>query len=124
MFAKAGVKFAFYSDGVNSAPELKKAIKKAMDAGLKQEDAIRALTLSPAEFYGASDRVGSIEKGKIANLVVTRGPAFDEKSTIEYLFIDGKEFRPSKDLQQGPPPGGQGARRPTYTIGGESGESK
>jgi hypothetical protein len=124
MFAKAGVKFAFYSDGVNTAPELKKAIKKALDAGLKQEDAIRALTLSPAEIYGASDRLGSIEKGKIANLVVTRGPAFEEKSAIEYLFIDGKQFRPSKDLQQGPPPGGPGARRPTYTNSGDSGKSK
>ena len=66
MFAKAGIKFAFYSDGVNTAPELKKAIKKAIDAGLKQEDAIRALTLSPAEMYGVSDRLGSIRKGRLA----------------------------------------------------------
>ena len=124
MFVKAGVKFAFYSDGVNTAPELKKAVKKAIDAGLKQEDAIRALTLTPAEIYGVSDRVGSIEKGKIGNLVVTRGPAFDEKSTIEYLFVDGKQFQPSKELQQGPPPGSPGARRPTSTDSERRGESK
>lgn len=103
MFAKAGIKFAFYSDGVNTAPELKKSIQKAIDAGLKPEDAIRALTLSPAEIYGVSDCVGSIEKGKIGNLVVMREPAFDEKSTVEYLSIDGKQFQPSKELQQGPP---------------------
>src|SRR5206468_6614786 len=113
MFAKAGVKFAFFSDGVNTAPELKKAIKKAVDAGLKEEDAIRALTLNPAEIYGVSDRLGSIEKGKIGNLLVTRGSAFDEKSTIEYVFIDGKQFQPPKEIQQGPPGGVQGARRPT-----------
>ncbi len=124
MFAKAGVKFAFYSDGVNTALELKKAIKKAIDAGLKQEDAIRALTLSPAEIYGLSDRLGSIEKGKIGNLVVTRGSAFDDKSTIEYVFIDGKQFQPPKELQQAPPGGGQGARRPTSVNDEESGESR
>jgi hypothetical protein len=124
MFAKAGVKFAFYSDGVNTALELKRAIKKALDAGLKPEDAIRALTLSPAEIYGLSDRLGSLDKGKIGNLVVTRGPAFDDKSTIEYVFIDGKQFQPSKELQQAPPAGGQGARRPTSVDSEESGESK
>ncbi len=121
MFAKAGVKFAFYSDGVNAAPELKKAIKKAIDSGLKQEDAIRALTLSAAEIYGVSDRLGSIEKGKIGNLVITRGPAFDEKSTIEYVFVDGKDFHPSKELQQGPPPG-PGGRRPTAGLSLEDNE--
>lgn len=121
IFAKAGVKFAFYSDGVNTAPELKKAIKKAIDAGLKQEDAIRALTLGAAEIYGVSDRLGSIDKGKIGNLVVTRGPAFDDKSTVEFVFIDGKEFKPSKELQQGPPPA---ARRPTVAKDDEAGESK
>ncbi|MFL6449791.1 MAG: amidohydrolase family protein [Bryobacteraceae bacterium] len=124
MFAKAGVRFAFYSDGVSTAPELKKAVRKAMDAGLKQEEAIRALTLTPAEIYGVSDRLGSIEKGKIGNLVVTRGVAFDEKSTIEYVFIDGKQFQPSKELQQAPPPGTPGARRPTSLDSEESGESK
>ena len=124
MFAKAGVKFAFYSDGVNTASELKKAIKKAIDAGLKQEDAIRALTLSPAEIYGLSDRLGSIDKGKIGNLVVTRGSAFDEKSTIEYVFIDGKQFQPSKELQQAPPGGGGAARRPTSVKSNETGDSK
>jgi imidazolonepropionase-like amidohydrolase len=124
MFAKAGVKFAFYSDGVNTAPELKKSVKKAIDAGLKREDAIRALTLTPAEIYGVSDRVGSIEKGKIANLVVMRGPAFDERSTVEYVFIDGEQFQPSKDIQKNPPPGSPGARRPTFTANDVDVESK
>jgi imidazolonepropionase-like amidohydrolase len=106
MFAKAGVKFAFYSDGVDTAPELKKAIKKAIDAGLSRADAIRALTLNVAEMYGVADRMGSLEKGKIANVVVTRGDAFDEKSTVEYVFVDGTMYRPSKDLQKEPARGG------------------
>lgn len=113
---KAGVPFAFFSDGTESAPDLKKAVKKAIDAGLTRTEAVRALTLNVAEMYGLADRIGSIEKGKIANLVVVRGEAFEDKSTIEYVFIDGQEFQPSKELQQpAPAPGGGGARRPTET---------
>ncbi len=106
LLAKAGVRFAFYSDGIESAADLKKALKKAVDAGLSRADAIRALTLSPAEIYGVADRMGSIDKGKIANVVVMKGDAFEEKTTVEYVFVDGQEFHPSKDLQQGPPKGG------------------
>ena len=111
LLAKAGVKFAFYSDGVDTAIDLKKAIKKAVDAGLTRSDAIRALTLTPAEFYGVADRTGSIAKGKIANLVIMKGEAFDDKTTIEYLFVDGMQYRPSHESQQAAP-GGAG-RRPS-----------
>ncbi len=112
LLAKAGVKFAFYSDGEDSAADLKKALKKAIDAGLSRPDAIRALTLTPAEIYGVADRTGSIVKGKIANLVVTKGDAFEEKTTVEYVFVDGKQFRPPQESEK--PPGG-GGRRPRLT---------
>jgi hypothetical protein len=110
LLAKAGIRFAFYSDGVESAADLKKDLKKAIDAGLSRADAIRALTLNAAEIYGVADRMGTIDKGKIANLVVMKGDAFEDKTTVEYVFVDGQEFHPSKELQQGPPPGG--GRRP------------
>jgi hypothetical protein len=110
MLAKAGLKFGFYSDGIASAGDLKKALKKAVDAGLSRADAVRALTLNVAEMYGVEDRMGSIAKGKIANLVVVKGEVFDDKSTIEYLFIDGQQFRPSRELQQGLPTGPAGGR--------------
>lgn len=105
MFAKAGVKFAFYSDGVDTAPELKTAVKKAIDAGLSRTDAIRALTLNAAQIYGVADRMGSLEKGKIANVVVTKGEAFDDKTTVEYVFVDGILYKPSKETQREPGPG-------------------
>jgi hypothetical protein len=114
LLAKAGVKFALSAEGIENAADLKKALKKALDAGLSRADAIRALTLSPAEIYGVSDRMGSIDKGKIANVVVMKGDAFEDKTTIEYVFVDGREFHPSKELQQGPPAGGAG-RRPGTT---------
>jgi imidazolonepropionase-like amidohydrolase len=110
---KAGVPFAFFSDGIENAADIKKAVKKSIDSGLPRAEAVKALTLSAAQMYGVADRTGSLDKGKIANLVVTRGEAFDDKTTVEYVFIDGKEFRPSKDQQQTTPASGPGGRRPT-----------
>jgi imidazolonepropionase-like amidohydrolase len=91
-FARAGIPFAFYSDGLDQTRDLQKAVRKAMDAGLSRPDAVKALTLSPAEIYGVADRVGSIEKGKIANLVVTRGELFEDSTRVEMVFIDGRRY--------------------------------
>lgn len=103
--AKAGVKFALYSDGLEAARDLQRAVKKAIDAGLSREDALRALTLSPAEIFGVADRVGSIEKGKIGNLVVTRGDIFDDRTKVEMILVDGRKFAPSAET---PATGGRG----------------
>jgi imidazolonepropionase-like amidohydrolase len=108
---KAGARFAFYSGGTASK-DLRKAVKRAIDAGLTEAAAVRALTLSAAEIYGVADRVGSIEAGKIANLVVVKGNLFDEKAKIEYVFIDGVKYEPvpeetpSGDRPGRPTPGG------------------
>ena len=115
LLAKAGVPFGFYDDGVDNAADLKKAVKKAIDAGLPQADAIRALTLNVAEMYGVADRLGSIEKGKIANLVVTRGDAFADKTRIEYVFVDGQQFKPSEDA-----PAKSGAGSKQNSMGGST----
>jgi len=104
--AKAGVKFAFTSDGISSPAEILKAVKKSVDAGLAPDAAIRALTLSPAEIFGVADRTGSIEKGKIANLVVTDGDLFGEKTKIKMIFVDGKRFEIREpDRPKDPPKG-------------------
>ena len=95
LLEKAGVKFGFYDDGLTKAADLRKALKKAIDAGLSEGAAVRALTLNVAEMYGLADRLGSIEKGKIANVIVTRGDVFEEKTTIEHVFVDGQHFRPA-----------------------------
>src|SRR2546422_482043 len=91
---KAGVKFAFYSGGITTPKDVLKAAKKSIDAGLAPEAAIRALTLSPAEIFGIADRLGSIENGKIANLVVTDGDLFEEKTKIKLVFVDGRKYEP------------------------------
>ncbi len=91
VLAKAGVKFGFYTAGVEK-PGL--AIREAFEKGLTVDQAVRALTLSVAEIYGVADRLGSIEKGKIANLVVVRGDLFGDRPQIQYVFVDGERFEP------------------------------
>jgi hypothetical protein len=104
--AKSGVKFAFYSGGISAPKDILKAAKKSIDAGLAPDAALRAMTLSPAEIFGVSDRLGSIEKGKIANLVVTDGDLFEEKTKIKFVFVDGRKFEPREpDRPKDPPKG-------------------
>jgi len=104
--AKAGVKFAFYSGAITAPKDILKAAKKSIDAGLSPDAAIRAFTLTPAEIFGVADRLGSIETGKIANLVVTDGDIFDEKTKIKIVFVDGRRFTIREPEKPKDPPKG------------------
>jgi len=88
--AKAGVSFAFESAGLSDPKDFVKNAAKAIKAGLAEDTAIRALTLEAATIAGVADRLGSIEKGKIANLVVTDGNLFDERTKITRVFVEGR----------------------------------
>lgn len=116
--AKAGVKFGFYDGGITAPKDILKAVKKSLDAGLAPDAALRALTLSPAEIYGVSDRLGSIETGKIANLLVTDGDLFDEKTKIKLVFVDGKRFEVHEPEKPKEPPKGNmsGTWKLAYTT--------
>ena len=98
----AGVKFAVSSDGIDNPKDVIKALKRSIDLGLKKEDALRALTLSAAEIHGVASRMGSIEKGKIANLVVTNGDLFDDKTKVQMVFIDGVKYLPPPETPPTP----------------------
>ena len=104
--AKAGVKFAFYSGGITVPKDTLKAAKRSIDAGLAPDAALRALTLSPAEIFGVADRLGSLENGKIANLVVTDGDLFEEKTKIKMVFVDGHRFEVREPEKPKEPPKG------------------
>jgi imidazolonepropionase-like amidohydrolase len=104
--AKAGVKFAFYSGAITAPKDMLKAAKKSIDAGLSPDAAIRAFTLTPAEIFGVADRLGSIETGKIANLVVADGDIFDEKTKIKFVFVDGRKFTIREPEKPKDPPKG------------------
>ena len=72
------------------------------------------MTLTPAEIYGVADRLGSIEKGKIANLIVTKGDFFDDQTKVKYIFVDGKKFDPAPEV---PPQHAAAHRTPTGERG-------
>ena len=61
-----------------------------MENGLTADQALRAMTVQPAEILGVADRLGTIETGKIANLTISRGDLFDRSGHVTQLFIDGK----------------------------------
>ena len=116
--AKAGVKFAFYSGGIAAPKDILKAVKKSIDAGLAPDAAVRALTLSAAEIFGVADRLGSIENGKIANLIVTDGDLFEEKTKIKLVFADGHRFAVREPEKPKEPPKGDisGKWKLSYTT--------
>ncbi|HYT22925.1 MAG TPA: amidohydrolase family protein [Candidatus Polarisedimenticolia bacterium] len=116
--AKAGVKFAFYSGGSAAPKDTLKAVKKSIDAGLAPDAALRAMTLSAAEIFGVADRMGSIENGKIANLVVTDGDLFEEKTKIKMVFVDGRRFEVREPEKPKEPPKGDitGKWKLSYTT--------
>jgi len=116
--AKAGVKFAFYSGAITAPKDILKAAKKSIDAGLSADAAIRAFTLTPAEIFGVADRLGSIENGKIANLVVADGDIFEEKTKIKFVFVDGRKFTIREPEKPKDPPKGDltGKWKLSYTT--------
>ena len=58
--------------------------------GLPKDEALKAVTIYPAEIFGVADRIGSIETGKIANLIVTDGDPLEIVTQVKHLFINGR----------------------------------
>jgi hypothetical protein len=87
--AQANVGFAFSSGGANPATFVRNAGRVIKEGGLAADAVLRALTLDAARIAGAADRLGSLEKGKIANIVVTEGDLFDG-GRVRHVFIDGR----------------------------------
>lgn len=83
-----GIKFGFSSMDVKPE-DIHANLRRMLTAGLSEDAALAALTTTPAEFFGLSDRLGTIEKGKIANLIITSKPYFSEKMKMRYVFVDG-----------------------------------
>jgi len=116
-FAKAGVKFGFYSGGLKEPKEIFKAARKAIDAGLAPDAALRAFTLDAADILGVSGRLGSIQPGKIANLVIADGDLWNEKTKVRHVFVDGRWF----EVHEPPPEEKPEEKKPERTAGSGSG---
>jgi hypothetical protein len=107
--ARAGVKFAFTS-GTLRPQDFIANVQKTVENGLSKENALRALTMNAAEILGAADQLGSVEVGKIANLVVTSGDLLAKDTKVKHVFIDGAEIelkKPDSAPQRGGGPGGR-----------------
>lgn len=103
---RAGIPFAFESGGLRDPRDFLRNAAKVVKSGLSPDSAIKALTLNAATLAGAGDRLGSLEKGKIANIVVTDGDLFAEATKIKRVFVDGRPV----DLNALPPAPRQGGR--------------
>lgn len=104
--AQAGVKFAFQSGAMTNYADFWMNANKAVENGLSKEAAIRAMTLGAAEILGVENRLGSIEQGKIANLVVVRGTdIFAKDKAVTHVFVDGKLFEQKPAEIKGLPTG-------------------
>ena len=88
--AAAGVKFAFGSFDNSFARRLGQQAANAVAYGLPYEEALKAVTLYPAQILGLSDQVGTLDSGKIANVIVTTGDPLELTTEVRYLFIKGQ----------------------------------
>lgn len=98
VLAEAGVKVAFgsgatggYGGSAHAARVLPYEAAMAAAYGLPGEDALKALTLWPAEILGVAEQLGTIEPGKLANLIVTTGDPLKIQTEVRHLVIDGRE---------------------------------
>jgi imidazolonepropionase-like amidohydrolase len=89
-FFKAGVKFAFGSFDNEFVRNLPYQAATAVAFGLPYDEALKAITVNPAQIWGVADKLGSIEEGKAADLMVTDGDPLEAKTQVKQLFIKGK----------------------------------
>ncbi|MGD8539878.1 MAG: amidohydrolase family protein [Candidatus Aminicenantes bacterium] len=90
---QAGVKIAFQTGSVKNVSDLLYQAEIAVKHGLPYDEAIKALTLYPAQIFGVDHKIGSLEKGKMANLVVFEGDPLKRLSRVVMVVIKGKVFR-------------------------------
>ena len=95
----AGVRFALTTQGLSSPSEFWEQVRKAVERGLPESVALDAITVVPAQLCGMDDQVGTIAKGKVANLVVFDESPFTEKAELLETWVKGQRFeiKPEKD---------------------------
>jgi imidazolonepropionase-like amidohydrolase len=96
--SKRGVKIAFASFDAHQVRNLPYAAGFAVAFGLPYDEAMKALTLYPAQIWGVDDQLGSLDVGKTANVVIANGDPLDVKTDVKYVFIHGHDI-PMVDRQ-------------------------
>ncbi len=92
VLAQNGVSFAFTAKGLKSAKDYLPNVRKAIKNGLSEQEALKAMTYTPAAMLRATNQLGSLQKGKIANFIITSKPIFDEKSNILENWVQGTRY--------------------------------
>ena len=92
LLAKENIPFTITTSGLKKQSDFWKNLRKAMTYGLTEEQALHALTLAPAEFLKVEDKLGTLEKGKLANFLVTDQPIFENDASILENWIQGNRY--------------------------------
>lgn len=95
---KAGVRIAFQSGSYEHFADLLNQARLAVSYGLPGEEALRALTLSPAQIFGVEDRLGSLDEGKTADIVIFDKDPFGALSRIKMVIIAGEIVEDFRDV--------------------------
>ena len=93
---KAGVDFALTTSDLEKKEDFLKNLRTTVKYGLKEEEALKAITWNPAAFLNVQDIVGSLDKGKLANFIITSKPLFDDKCVINENWIQGRKYEINK----------------------------
>ncbi len=96
VLAKERAAFAFYSGGLATTSEVFESVRAAVEEGLTNDAALAALTSNAASILGVGDRLGTIEKGKIANLVLATDWPWAEGVEVRAVFVDGRMYQERK----------------------------
>lgn len=96
-FEKAGIPFCLTTADLRDAKTFMTALRTALNYGLSETAALNALTKTPATALGVYDQVGSLEAGKWANLLITSGPLFNERTTIYQNWVQGHKYSVKED---------------------------
>jgi imidazolonepropionase-like amidohydrolase len=88
----AGVRFAFRSNDAHNARNLPYHAASSAAFGLPKDEALKAITVYPAQIFGVDDRLGSLEVGKIANLIVSDGDPLEIRTSVRRVFIAGEDI--------------------------------
>lgn len=92
LLAKAGVKVVLMETDTHNSRNLRQQAGNAIAYGMTWEQALRSVTLTSAEVFGVADRYGSLEPGKVANVVVWSGDPFEFSTGVEHVYIRGREI--------------------------------
>ena len=90
-FKSNGISFGFSTMGVKSK-DFRSNLLKVMENGLSEDQALAALTTEPASILGLSSQMGTIEAGKMANLVISDTAYFSKDANVRYVFVDGMKY--------------------------------